>query len=417
MKKRLILSSLASATALAAAVVSTSAFAADPAPPAGSRAKQQSGDPAQPADPTQPAATPPASGATLTVSGNGVTAGTPATPTQDQPQTAKKPEEKAPKPRPFAGTQVFVQQTMNLNVIAPGLQQTRNPTADASVWMLPRYTINKDWQLRGRWIFSYEETNSDSTATKNEPRFGDLTAQLFYRSIPEIGKTGIKPMLNASLMFPVSSESRARTMVVTPGIGYQLVKSFEHVLGGELSIIHSGNYTHPFYRYTTPGIRDDAPYQRQCYGGFGCAEQLSGAANPSDTLSWSFIVAGEWGKWSPALFFLGGHAFPYTFKEQPGLSTAKSENPNSVRQTTYFSAWLDYNANSWLTVEGGYYMFRNILNDDGTYGNPLWSRYQDMRLYLGVNLNIDNIAKELEGGGGEGGVVRAKNDRRPSLAF
>jgi hypothetical protein len=86
-----------------------------------------------------------------------------------------------------------------------------------------------------------------------------------------------------------------------------------------------------------------------------------------------------------------------------------------VRQSVYFSMWLDYNANSWFTGEIGYFMFRNVLSQDGRYGNPFFDRYQDARLYLGFNINIDTFVKEIveKDESDEAGIIRARNQFGP----
>lgn len=446
---------LSVAALLGTLLAATTAMAQDNPPPA-----QPETPPTTPAQPTPPA-TEPAPDATPTApSGPSVSLST-GNPTTDQPQTAPTEPAKAEKPRPFAGTQLFVQSSMYTGTVFQGQTQDYNPTAEFSAFMLPRYAINKDFQLRGRLVFNYEFTNSDTTQTRYEPRFSDATVQLFYRGIPAIPKVGVKLLAGAQVALPVSPESRARTMYFSPGVVVQAVKGFEHVLGGEIDVIGSVSYSHPVYGNTTPEVRPDKDgeplsdaqkdairrsnpqtadsiiaslegqrtgsghlYQYKCAGGGnGCDGQLSGTANASDIISWSTIVAGEWGKWSPALFLLGSHQFAYTFKDdatvdasgQPVTATRLSDR-TKVRQSMYFSAWLDYNANGWLTAEVGYYMFRNILNEDGTYGNPFFNRYQDTRVYLGANFNIDNFVKEVvQKDKGEGGVVRAKNRRGPML--
>jgi hypothetical protein len=369
------------------------------------------------ADPTTPTAEPGAEAPAPPPVTGGITFGT-GTPKKDSPTPEKKKDEKKPKPRPFAGTQMFVQTSMNTATVFRDQNQFANPTVDASLFILPRYTINKDWQLRARTTFTYEFTNSDNTQTRNEPRFGDTGLQLFYRGIPSFG--GIKAAVAIGLTAPTSPESRARTMIVTPALSVQLAKSIEHVGSGEIDLLLLGSYSHPLYTNTTGGIRGDFPYQRACWGGgAGCNDQLGGAANASDILSWSAIVAGSWGKFSPAFWFNMSHQFTYTFsKDQtnvPGQTVSRLDNSTNIRNGTYFSFWLDYEANSWLTPEIGYFMSRSLLRADGTYGNPFFDANQDMRVYLGANINIDNLAKAIEGGDAEGGVVRAKNRQGPAL--
>ena len=381
----------------------------DPAPAEGGGAAPAApaAEPAAGAEP--PAAAEPASTPAISI---GTSTTGPATDTPAAPGDDGKPK---PKPRAWAGTQLYASTSMSTATVFKGQLQYSNPTVDTFVSFTPRYAFNDAWQLRGRIVFNYEFTNSDSTATRNEPRFGDTLLQLFYRKIPTLpGGINMAAALNAGL--PSSSESRARTLIVAPGASVQFLKSIEHVLGGELTLLASSAYSHPLYRSTTPEIRGQAPYAFQCVGGNSCTDQLSGVFNPSDTLSYTGLVAGEWGKWSPALFYLGGSQWAYTGKEianpVDGTPVQSAQGrPTNVRQSSYFAAWLDYNANSWFTAELGYSLFRAALDEDGSRGNPFFGRYQDMRVYLGANLNIDNIMKQLEGGATEAGIVRAQNKR------
>jgi len=306
---------------------------------------------------------------------------------------------------------------MTTATVDKGQLQSYNPTIDSAIYITPRFAINEAFQLRGRIVFNYEFTNSDTTATRNEPRFSDTTLQLFYRKIPEI-PGGIKPAASLNLGLPTSPESRARTMVVAPGVSVQLSKTFEHIPGnGSLDLLASGGYSHPLYRSTTPERRTPLPYVPQCVGGGAstCGDQLSGTFNTSDSISYTLLVSATWGKWSPALYYLGSSQWAYTgsdreFNGKP-VTSPDGFSPTSVRQVSYFSAWLDYEANSWLTAEVGYSLSRAALKEDGTRGNPLFDKYQDQRVYLGANFNIDNIIKQLEGGPTEAGIVRAQNKK------
>jgi hypothetical protein len=376
-----------------------------PATPAAAEPTTPTGE-AVPAPATEPAATP-----AITIgTGN-------ATPGSDTPGASATDPSKKPKPRPFAGTQVYMTTSTTTATIFKGQQQDYNPTVDSSIWLLPRYALSEAFQLRGRLIFNYEWTNSDDTQTRNEPRFSDTTLSLFYRKIPEIPGIGVKPAVALNVGLPTSPESRARTLIFSPGASLQLSKSIEHVLGGELSFLASTVYSHPVYRSTTPEIRNQAPYAFQCVGGTTCQDQLSGTFNPSDNISYTFLVAGEWGKWSPALYYLGASQFAYTgqtveYNGKP-VESAPGFRPTNIRQTSYFSAWLDYNANAWFTAEVGYWLSRSALSGDGQRGNIFVDRYQDMRVYIGANFNIDNIMKQLEGGPTDAGIVRAHNEKKP----
>lgn len=375
---------------------------AEPAAPAPAPAEQ----PAAP--PTDPAA----SDSTPAISignANG-------TPGSDTPGASAEDPTKPPKPRPWAGTAIFATTSMTTSTVFKGQQQYNNPTVDSSLWLQPRYAINEAFQLRGLLVFSYEWTNADDTVTKNEPRFSDTTLSLYYRKIPEI-PGGIKPSVALNTSLPTSPESRARTVVFTPGATLQLVKSFEHVLGGDVDLLASGIYSHPLYRKTTPEIRGNAPYRYQCLGGDSCDEQLSGTFNVSDSISYTFLVSATWGKWSPALFYRGTSQWAYTGSDVTymgkDVKAPDGFEPTHIRQRSYFSAWLDYNANSWLTAEVGYWLDRTALGENGQRGSIFGDRYQDMRVYLGASFSIDNIMKQLEGGPVEAGIVRAQNKSGP----
>lgn len=329
--------------------------------------------------------------------------------------------------RPWANSAIYAVTSMTTGTVFRGQTQYANPTVDSQLWFVPRYAINDAFQLRARLVFNYEYTNSDTTVTKNEPRFSDTTLQLFYRKIPEV--LTVKPQVYVQLTAPTSPESRARTMVVSPGVGGNLSRTFEHVLGGELQVVGLLSYSHPIYSSANPEIRGNRPYPVQCGSGrSGCADLLSGTLNPSDTLSYAATVSATWGKFAPAVYYLGASQFVYhptntTVPIAPGQNVEVASAVNtrsSVRQTHYFSLWLDYEVNTWLTPEIGYSMSRSALNEGGNYGNPFFDRYQDTRVYLGANFNIDALVEKITTGGeAEAGIVRTKNDRKkqPVMGF
>ncbi len=211
------------------------------------------------------------------------------------PADPPKKEEKKPKLDPFAGSSLFTQLSTETTTFFPSQQLYRGATTDVTMYFLPRYSLSKDWQLRGRTIVS-------------------------------------------------------------------------------------------------------------------------------DLFSWTVLVSATWWKFSPAVLFNMSHEGIYTFgKDQvptdSGSTTTATRiaNPQTIRHRTYFSFWFDFEANSWLTPELGYYMIRRLLRDDGSYGNPFFDSKQDMRVYLGANIAIDNLVKALQGEDGDPGIVRAKNTTGPAL--
>lgn len=333
-----------------------------------------------------------------------------ATPTTPAPPPAAAPA--APAPLPWRGSLLFAQVAANLNVIAPGLQLTQNSTVDLWMAFRPRYfLVNRHLQLRAGINFIYEFTNSDSTTRLNEPRFSDIFVDLWIHSIPAIGDGLLKFWIAPRLIFPTSPESQARTLVITPGVVVQGALNVDNVAGGSFSIIANATYTHPFYRYTTPGLLQPPRYPPQCssIGADTCSGQVSGLGNVADQLSWSVILTQDWGWFSPGIFFSMTHQFPYQFQYPDGVM--RVDSPATVRQSTYFSFWFDFIPTSWLTIEVGYYMSRNILGSNGQYGNPFFAQYEDMRVYLSPIITLDKLYEAIfRRGAGTGGVIRTQND-------
>lgn len=391
---------------LAAALSASTAFAAHP----GDEITPSDARPAPPdhqdtAQPDQQPAAP-----------SGITIGdpVPGAPTSDTPQQSAKENAAKPKPRPFAGSSIFFAQSMSLSTVFQGEKQYNDPTVESQLYITPRYALNEAWQLRGRLIVSYEETNSDTTTTLREPELSDTTVSLYYRKIPSF--VGIQPAVGANLTLPTSKLSRSRTMVVSPGLTGQLVRSWERFLGGELSIIGALTYTHPFYRTEDQMVTTDQPYQFNCIGGTTCGDGLGGTLNPSDILSYSLLVSAEWGKWNPAIAYLGSSAWVYhpTSVKNPidGTPVADAEgfDRTGLRQSHYLSIWLDYNFTPWITGEVGYWNLVSGIGVNGQQSNIFFDRYQDNRVYLGASFQLDNLVKALQGGEeGQAGVVRAQN--------
>ena len=323
-----------------------------------------------------------------------------------------------PAPLPWRQTQLLATVGVSLPTLIRDLAQYPNDTVDMSIAIRPRWTFNRMLQLRAGIAFSYEFTNGDNTTTLHEPRFSDMNLDLWFTGIPALGGA-VKFWVAPRLVFPVSVESRARTVIFTPGLVLQAAYGIDHVLGGELAIIANGTFTHPLYQYTTPGIRTGQENRSTCFGsgnGGNCNDQLSGLFNAANTVSWALIVAQSWDHISPGVFFSMQHIFPYQGTDNAVLM---HNNPTSVRTNTIFAGWVDWIATPWFTAEVGYQVFRSLLNSDGTYGNPLYAPYQDTRFYLQTVFSLDKIYEIASGrAGGSGGVIRTRNDTpRPQGSF
>lgn len=406
------------APALLVSLVSLPAFAADElkSPPSSVLGYAASA-PDQAAQDNQPTSAPsgaPAAGAT-----GGVTLSLPSSSTT-APPADKAAEEKKPEKSwidDFAGSSVFTQVSMNWDVVNRQANPGAAPTVDNWTRFSPRYNLSKAFQLRGLVSLNTEFTDNfnTGTTTKREPVLSDTTIQLFYRGIPAIADKHIKFQPFVGVGLPTSKASRARTTYFTPSIGLQTAYMNDHLFGGEFLALAIATYGRPIYASQTGQLTDPVPYDRSCLDAASnsCSLQSTGVANVRDQLSFAFIVAQDWGKWSPGLFYRQGHAFMYKFNGI--LPPSTPQGSPGVRNDSYFAAWLDYHLNDWLTPELGYQMPRSMLAADGTYGNPIFSTYQDWRLYIGANIQLDSLYKSIIGTGGEAGVVRAKNTHNPIM--
>ncbi|MCA9548604.1 MAG: hypothetical protein KC933_01130 [Myxococcales bacterium] len=310
----------------------------------------------------------------------------------------------------FAGSQAWFQTSLTTGTLNPGENLDYNPTVQSFLSISPRFTINSDWQVRGRIGVNYEWTDADLTTTKHVAQLTDTTLQLFYNGIPRF--FGVKAQVAPMVVLPTSNASNTRTMRLSPGLMTQFSSGWEVPGNGSVMAIGQASYQHPIYGYTTPGIDEDFPYLRQCGGVTGtdasCQNQLSGLANARDILAWTLVVVGSWGDFSPGLAFQMSHQFPYTFTDVGNDRISDSvADPNGVRVSTSFSVWLDYTPLPWYTLELGYSFSRQLLDGNAQWGNVIYDRYQGGQVYLGMNFGLDTLYKTLTGqADDEGGVVR-----------
>ncbi len=104
-------------------------------------------------------------------------------------------------------------------------------------------------------------------------------------------------------------------------------------------------------------------------------------------------MTGALAGFTPGATFQMTHVVPYAFRDLEGVG--RLDDRTEARSFTYFSTWVSHGLFELMDVEVGYYLRRKILAGDGRFGNPLWDRYQDMRIYLSVGLDVASVAKAL----------------------
>lgn len=292
----------------------------------------------------------------------------------------------------FAGSVLVGQLSANLNVFDASLQLMQNPTVDSALLLLPRYKV-ADWlSLRGRFSIAYEFTDEDSSTYAHEAQLADGMVGAMFTGIPEL--FGVKSAVGAQVVLPFSKASRGKTLYFSPGLVAEVGREVKDVAGGTLAFKASGVYSRPVWGSVTPRVLDEPVYAPHCFGGVGeCSDQLSGAANVRDALSWTLVGSGTWGKVSATLAFNVVHQFPYQFSDLPGV-TRDATRPD-VRNLTSASLAIGYEVTEWVGAELSYSMTRNLIEGDGTWGNPIYDRNQDMRLGLGASLDLERFYRAL----------------------
>ena len=279
----------------------------DPAPTeGGGTAPAAPADPA--ASPAEPAAAEPGTTPAITI-------GTGAPPGADAPATAATDPAKKPAPRPWAGTNVAIYNSVSTATIFKGQQQDYNPTVDSSA-LVPAALLDQrvvpaprppHLQLRVHELGRDADQERASLQRHDDPALlpedSGAAGRHQAERRPQRGRSRRRPSRAPARW----SSRRARRCSSS--------RAFEHVLGGEVAIISSFTYSHPFYRSTTPEVRTPPPYTRQCVGGGGCQDQLTGTMNPSDSMLYALILTGEWGKWAPGLAYFGTSSWAYSPKE------------------------------------------------------------------------------------------------------
>lgn len=361
----------------------------------------------------------------------GSTAATPAAPAAPSAPSA---------PLFWRGTSFILDQSTSLETIAPGLVQSSQSLRSYQLWasIRPRFALGRHFSLAVRQDATFE-LFPDYGDTGSAGFFGDLWTDLSFRSIPAFG--GIKPVVALRAQWPVSLATRARNVYVTTALVASFSKSFELPRDSSFSISLSFVGSHPWAGSTTGGNRiiagtldrngcqlvtteagadQNSRSQSICgYGGassntaFGLTSVLSLTyAPPVPGLSFSVmgVMLNNWLYELPQA---------YVVDRMGGVVQVQRDGLDQrMRQATWLSFSVDYDATKWLSLSLGYYSFRSVTNEDGTYGNPLYQPGGGTRLFFTTSFSLDAIYEALAGSQverGAGGSARSVtlNDARP----
>lgn len=366
------------------------------------------------------------------------------TPTAATPAAAPEAAPAQPAPLFWRGTSFILDQSTSLETLAPGLVQSSQSLRSYQLWasIRPRFALGRHFSLAVRQDATFE-LFPDYGETGSAGFFGDLWTDLSFRSIPAFG--GIKPIVALRAQWPVSLATRARNVYVTTALVASFSKTFELPRDQGITISLSFVGSHPWAGSTTGGNRlgantidrngcqlvaidagadQGSRAQSICtYGpasantAFGLTSVLSLTyTTPVAGLSFSAmgVMINNWLYELPSA---------YVVDRMGGVVEVSNNSLDQrMRQASWLSFSVDYDATKWLSLSLGYYSFRSVTNEDGTYGNPLYQPGGGTRLFFTMAFSLDAIYEALAGSTverGAGGSARSVtlNETRPRRRY
>lgn len=369
---------------------------------------------AAPASAAAPATTSTSTETTVTFGAGG--------PKKDEPtKAAPKEEEAAPKPNPWRGSLLILDQSMTVNTLNKSNQLSYQPLYEW--WISPRiaYSLSKSFRLGIRQDLFKEWTNVQDTTDRGEWRYTDSWLSLAYRpDLSSISKH-LTGGLGLLLRPGISKESRIASQYFSTGptanIGYgfdlagEKAKAFK---SGHVSI--TGMYTHAFSKCNTPCASGNFSQQRMNASGQPVDDnQVRAASMVGNQLLYSLNLGFdivEHLDFSASMIWISQFARGTSAAFDPsGREIPRASDDTRLRQWTWFFTSVTWGFMKEASIAVGYYNLNNVLHTDGSYRQPFWST--EARVFFDLYVHLDALYEKLTGGdvgkkgGGPAGGGRA----------
>lgn len=244
--------------------------------------------------------------------------------------------------------------------------RTRSTQVLLDAALLPRMWLGRGFQLRASLSLTHTFSNSDVTTAGSTTLVNDATLATWFHGIPSFGD--FHPAVALGLVLPLSSASRARTMLLGTQVMGQLAW-WRRV--GEVTLFARASlgWEHAFFQYTTPGIRagDGPDYTPTCYGipsDTACSLSPTASSYATDWLWWSLTFAPRWRWLSPGISFVMSHTFFATRPDGVTPATATYSDLSAWLElipTPSVSVQLTYTASYFLEDNGGLALRGHVL--------------------------------------------------------
>ncbi len=296
----------------------------------------------------------------------------------------------------FKGSILILDQSTTPDTVFQGSQQSAIPSYEWWFSFRPRLALPHNFQFRGRLDLTLEWLNAADTTHAREPRWGDLWTDVVYTGIPKVW--GVQSTVGVRALWPLSLESRMATNIVTLGLTAGAKREFETKIGDfELTLGLAGSHA---FQSSTSGAVIDSSYgcvsadfapqlcsqnTGRMNSAFNLVASFGGKYAPTKKLSLgaSYIVLDNWAYATPDV----------TLMDRIGGKTVveHSVEDQRLRTSGWFIASVDYDLKDWVSLSLGYYVYRGLLNPDGSFGNPFYAPGGATRIFLSTTLALDSL--------------------------
>lgn len=315
---------------------------------------------------------------------------------------------------PFRGSTFLFEQSMTTQTtqLQPSPQLSYVPLYELWLSFRPRYYFNEHVSLRGRFDYTKELTNNQTTTLYREDVFGDIWTDLVYTSRLDRLWNGTKANVGLRTLLPTSKASHANGTYFTLGALASALHRFE-IHGDDapaLNEFHVGlnvTYLHPFTTATTPTDYGNFVYARQDVDEHSfVSDQVQGTTLVSHTL-WGVLDTGL--QITPRLSLTADAILINQWHYRPpdaavttgtGMITIPRINDDQFTQNVWVIFNVDYTLFEEIDLSLGYYNLANALGPDGQrrgiFGanNIWWS--PDARVFFDITANLDVLFDDAD---------------------
>jgi hypothetical protein len=317
---------------------------------------------------------------------------------------------------PFRQSAFIFDQSMTTQTASLGPSpQSYVPLYELWLSFRPRYYFDEHWSLRGRFDYTKELTNSQSTTYYREDVFGDIWTDLVYSAKLDGWWRDTQASVGLRALWPTSKVSQAAGTYVKPGVAVGAAHKFQ-LRGGDapaLNDFHIGlslSYLHPLTAGTTATSYGGFAYVRQNVDGFSfLSDQITGQTLP-EHIFWTILDTGL--QITPRLsatadfIAINSWHYPPTSNVHVPIAGGTASVPSAsgdirFTQNLWLLAYIDYALFDELDLSLGYYNLANGVAPSGQtrsiFGsdNIWWS--PDARVFFDITANLDILFDDATG--------------------